>query len=264
MSDQGRLLVTCRAGDGQGAAEQGRVAVARHLGAAGDARQGLDRHIEQVAKVLTPGPRLQVHQGGARGVGGVRDVAFAAPARLGRQLPDQPGIDRTQLDLAPGRSRPAVRHPVQQPGVLGRREIGIEDQARRRLHIRLMPLGHHPRRDVRRPPILPDDGPVQGLARRGVPDHRGLALVGDADGGEPADAPGLSDHLATGLERRGPDLGRVMLDPARAREMLGQLDLADGDGLQRLVVADLESDGPARGRALVDGEDQLGHRSCLG
>ena len=76
----------------------------------------------------------------------------------------------------------------------------------------------------------------------------------------PGDAAGLADHLATGLQGRGPDFGGVMLDPARVREMLGQFDLAEGDRLEAAVLADLEGDGPARGRALVDGEDQFRHR----
>src|SRR5690606_25015549 len=90
-------------------------------------------------------------------------------------------------------------------------------------------------RRLGRTPVLPDDGAVQRLAGRRVPNHRGFALVGDADGGETADAARLPDHLATGLQRRAPDLGRVMLDPARVRKMLRQLALADGGGAVRAV-----------------------------
>src|SRR5690606_7409309 len=97
------------------------------------------------------------------------------------------------------------------------------------------------------------------FARRGIPDRRGLALVGDADGGEPAHAAGLADDLAAGLQRRRPDLGRVVLDPAGFWEMLFELDLADGDGPQASLGRAFKGDGPARGGALVDGEDQSGH-----
>ncbi len=112
---------------------------------------------------------------------------------------------------------------------------------------------------------------MQGLARPRVPDHRRLALIGDADGGEAGDAAGLADDLAAGLERRRPDFGGVMLDPAGSWEMLGQFDLADGDGTQiarlarRGVRPDLEGDRPRRGGALVDGEDQAhGFSPCGG
>jgi hypothetical protein len=32
--------------------------------------------------------------------------------------------------------------------------------------------------------VLPDEGVVEGLAGPPIPDQRGLALIGDADGGE--------------------------------------------------------------------------------
>src|SRR5690606_13975481 len=146
---------------------------------------------------------------------------------------------------------------VPQPAGSRRRQIGVEDQARRRLHRRLMPLCRQLARRLGRAPVLPDDSAVQGLARRRVPDHRSLALVGDADGGETADAARLAHHLATGLQRRAPDLGRVMLDPARLRKMLRQLDLADGDRMKGPLGRDFKRDRPCRGRALVDGEDHI-------
>ncbi|MNS83769.1 hypothetical protein D3C72_1175710 [compost metagenome] len=227
MADQGRLLVARRAVDRQGPPEQAGVAVAEMIGAAPDLRQSLHRHLEQVAQVGSPRQRPQIHQTGAAGVGGVGDMAGAP-----RQLPDQPSVDRAQLDLALLGPFPRPRHGVQQPGVFRGREIGVEDQARRRLHHGLMPFGRQPRGHVRRAPVLPDNRPVQRLAGRGVPDDRGLPLVGDAHGGEAIHAARLAHHLATGLQRRAPDLGRVMLDPARLRKVLRQLDLTDGDGAE--------------------------------
>ena len=58
MADQRRLLVPGRAGDGQGAAEQGRIAVAADLGAADDPGQGDFRNPEQFAQVVAPHPGL--------------------------------------------------------------------------------------------------------------------------------------------------------------------------------------------------------------
>src|SRR5690606_1848133 len=85
----------------------------------------------------------------------------------------------------------------------------------------------------------------------------------DADGGEPLDAAGLADHLPTGPQGRVPDFCRVVLDPAWPREMLFQLDLADGAGPQAALRRSLEGDGAGRGRALVDGEDQRLHSGRL-
>ena len=131
------------------------------IGAAPDLGQGRHRHIEQIAQVRPPLQRLQVHQARAAGVGGVGHVAGPAV-----QLPDQPGVDGAQLDLAPRRPLPRARHGVQEPGVFRGREIGVEDQAGRRLHLRLMPFRRQPRGHVRRAAVLPDDGPVQWLAGR--------------------------------------------------------------------------------------------------
>ena len=60
-----------------------------------------------------------------------------------------------------------------------------------------------------------------------VPGHDGLALVGDADPGQvrAVDA-GVVERLAGHRARHVPDLARVVLDPARAREVL--LELAVG------------------------------------
>ena len=258
MADQGRLLVTGRAMDRQGRPEQGRVAFAERVRAAADLRQDRHRDIEEGRKIRPPGAGGEVHQRGAAGIGGVGDVACAAG-----QLPDQPGLDGADLDLALRRPRPRTRHGVQQPGEFRGREIGVEDQASRRLHHRLMPGRGQGARDVRRTPVLPDDGPVQGLAVGGVPQHRGLTLVGDADGGEPPDPARLFDHRPAGLQRRGPDFGGVMLDPARMREMLFQLDLADRGGPQSALGRSLKGDGPGRGCALVDSEDEALHPGRL-
>ena len=69
--------------------------------------------------------------------------------------------------------------------------------------------------------VLPDDGAVHRLARGAVPHHGGLALVGDADGG---DVLGLTPAFFSASRQvaigRGPDVLRLVLDPARGRKML--------------------------------------------
>ena len=100
--------------------------------------------------------------------------------------------------------------------------------------------------------VLPDDRVVDGLAGLAIPDDRGLALVGDADGGDVA-RPELrpAQRLGGDGDLRRPDLLRVVLDPAGLRKDLLELLLADGhDGA---VV--IENDGARAGRALVEGED---------
>ena len=66
--------------------------------------------------------------------------------------------------------------------------------------------------------VLPDDGVVDRLAGRAVPDHGGLALVGDADAGDiarPRRRPWPAPRARSRPRR--PDLLRVVLDPAGRR-----------------------------------------------
>lgn len=101
--------------------------------------------------------------------------------------------------------------------------------------------------------VLPDDGVVDGLTRVLVPEQRGLALVGDADGLDVlAGDAGLLDGPGDDLLDVRPDLGGVVLDPARLREDLLVLLLVDGDDASVAV----EDDAAAGGGALVDGGDE--------
>ena len=89
-------------------------------------------------------------------------------------------------------------------------------------------------------------------------DDGGLTLVGDADrdhvvSGEVRVAEGEADHLARVLS----DLDGVVLDPARVREDLAVFELAGADGQPGVV----EHDRAGGRRALVDGDDVVGHDS---
>ena len=114
------------------------------------------------------------------------------------------------------------------------------------------PAASQRRAGVRGAPVLPDDGVVDRLAGRAVPDDRGLALVGDADAGDVLgrDA-GLRHGLAHGRDRRRPDFLRIVLDPARRGIDLPQFLLRGRDRREPGV----EHDGARRGGALVDGEE---------
>src|SRR5262249_41705181 len=95
---------------------------------------------------------------------------------------------------------------------------------------------------------LPDDGVEDRAPALAVPDHRGLALVGEADRG---DLGGVGDDLAEHLERRLPDLVRVVLHPAGLR-----IDLAEfGVGAVEQAAALVDGDRADAGGSLVDGDD---------
>src|SRR6476620_3631110 len=71
------------------------------------------------------------------------------------------------------------------------------------------------------PPVLPHDRLVDSLTRLPVPDQRGLALVGDTYRGAVGRLGGcLGECALDRVDRGAPQIFRLMLDPARGREML--------------------------------------------
>ncbi len=247
-----------------GLAEEGRLLVAgdprhRHLAAelggravdvGGGQRLGQLRRVdaEQRAELLVPGEAADVEEHRPRGVGVVGGVAPG-------QLEEQPGVDRAEggplgaLDVA------------QQPLDLGRREVGVEDEPGALAHQRLVAGGAELVAALGRAPVLPDQRPVNRLAGRRVPGEDRLALVGDPDPVQVGalDA-GVGDRLHGDLPRDVPDFRRVVLDPARPREVLLELRVgAAGD--PPLLVED-QAGGP--GRPLVDREDHSSPRAIIG
>ena len=68
------------------------------------------------------------------------------------------------------------------------------------------------------------------FARFAIPDEGGLALVGDADGGNVVVADvGSADGVCYHSDLAGPDFVCIMFDPSRLREELGKFFLGDGD-----------------------------------
>ena len=112
----------------------------------------------------------------ARGIGGVGRVHLAAG-----QPPDQEAVDRAGEKLAALGALARAFHIVEQPGDLGAGKIGVEQQAGLFREFLLQPLLLQLLAERRGAAVLPDDGVVDRLAGRLVPDDDGLALVGDAD-----------------------------------------------------------------------------------
>src|SRR5262249_61452705 len=99
-------------------------------------------------------------------------------------------------------------------------------------------------------PVLPYDGAMDGLARAPVPDHTGLALVGDADRGDAAGPQlGGGERLARGLNRRAPDVVRIVLHPTRGGVVLGELPLREAEQGE----VGVEPDATRGCGALIDG-----------
>ena len=190
---------------------------------------------------------MDVAQERARRVAGVRHVALAAG-----QLPDQPGVDRAESQLAGLRTLAATVDVIQDPGRLRGREVGVQQEAGLALHGFSVAVPLELRTHVRRAPVLPDDRVVDRLAALAVPDYGRLALIRDAErrhvrGGRPRRVQRLGEH---GL-LRGPDAARIVLDPARLREDLLELPLRGGP---HAPVA-IEEDRARAGRTLVERHD---------
>ena len=86
---------------------------------------------------------------------------------------------------------------------------------------------------IRRSPILPHDGVGERFAGGAVPQHRGLALIGNADARElvGCDA-GVIDCLPAAAQGGLPDLFGVVFHPAVMGKMLGELMLPCTDYLK--------------------------------
>jgi hypothetical protein len=135
-------------------------------------------------------------------------------------------------------------------------KYGIEQEtgagAEERLEFFLFQLGAKRRRAA----VLPDDGGRERLAGGAVPEQGGLALVGEADGGDVvAGEAGVAQRefgrAACGL----PQIARVVFDPAGAGKMLREFLLGAGARPAAMV----EDDG-TRGRgALVERQNEAGH-----
>ncbi len=175
------------------------------------------------------------------------------------QPPQQIAIDGAEHQLPALGTLARAWDVVEDPRDFGAGEIGIDDQAGSGRYHRLMALGLQAGADIGGAAVLPDDGAMHRLAGGAVPHDSGLALVGDADRGDVfRGEAGLLDRLAADRCRRGPDILRLMLDPARRGKMLRKFLLRRcGDG----NVAS-KHDGARGCGALIDGQHK-GHWRCF-
>src|SRR5207237_1136317 len=213
-----------------------------------DLPQYRPRHLDLAEELRIPVERLEVHQHRARGIAVVGDVRpTLGPAG---QPPDDPGIDVAEEQVAAlGRSTGA-RDVVEDPLDLRPREVGGHDQSGLGLDGRLDAVVDQLLTDVDGAGVLPDDGVVNRLAGLLLPDHGGLALVGDADARELVGLDAFLLHRALDHALRLlPDLHRVVLDPTGLGINLLVFEVVGRDDLA--IVA--EHHEARSGGALVDG-----------
>jgi hypothetical protein len=161
----------------------------------------------------------------------------------------------SQLSMVPKASSPRLGtrtcawHVVQQPLQLGGRKIGVDHEAGLFLDQSRLALAAQFVASCCGAPVLPDDGIGHGLAGGAVPQHRGLALVGDAYGqlARAGNGAQLLERLLRHGTLRRPDFVRVVFHPAGLGENLAKLLLRRCHGL----ASPVEHNGARAGRALV-------------
>ena len=176
------------------------------------------------------------------------------------QLPDEPGLDSAEQQLAALCALACAGNVLKQPVQLGTGEVGVDDEAGLGAEGVGQALGLERVAVFARAAALPDDGVVDGLACDLIPDDGGLALVGDADG---SDVGGSRADLLHGFDGyaklRSPDLICVVLHPAGLGENLGELPLRDAAHFAALI----EKNAAIGSRAGVQGHDVFCHEYVL-
>jgi len=175
LPEQRRLLIAGDAADDQRLAQDRLGQHAEGVRRWVDVRQDGARHAQQAQQLRVPIARVDVEQHRARRIRRICDVRAVAG-----ELPDEPGIDRAECELAALGAGARPRNLVEQPGDLGAAEIRINHQPGLLFYEFLNPFFFQLRTNLRGAPVLPDDGVVDRLAGLPVPDDGGLALVGDA------------------------------------------------------------------------------------
>ena len=172
------------------------------------------RNVEERQQVVIPIERMDIKECGTAGVGVVGGKDLAAG-----EVVDEPGVDGAKHEVARRRALARAVDVVENPLHLGCREIRIEREPRAGAHQLFCALLDQLVNQRRGAAALPYDGVIDGLAAYAVPHHRGLALVGDADGG---DAVGMDATLKLNLHHdrdlAGEDRHGVLLYPTGARK----------------------------------------------
>ena len=145
---------------------------------------------------------------------------------------------------------------IEQPADLQAAEVGAERQPGLRAKAVRPAVAGKLGDVVIYPRVLPDQRVGYWLAGLTVPKHRGLALIGDADGGEIGSVTlrplqSLRNDVLGGP----PDLLGIMLDPSRLGIDLLMLFLRGSDNL----AGSVEHAEARAGCSLIDRADVVGH-----
>jgi hypothetical protein len=155
-----------------------------------DPRKQAARNLEGGQQVLVPIETAQIHELSPARVGHVGQMR-AARGTAG-EIPQQPGIDRPEQDLAARGGAAQPRHLIEQPAKFQCAEIAGERQAGLGAEAVLPFLAAIVRHQPFRPRVLPDQSVMKRRSAAAVPDDGRFALIRDAERGDVA---GLKPRL---------------------------------------------------------------------
>ena len=197
------------------------------------------------------------------------DVAEKRAARIGHvgdvmpaggQIPHEPTVDGAEGEFAALSAAARSRHMLEQPGELRGREVGIEQKPRAARDLRLVAGRAQRCAELRRAPILPDDRTGNRFTAATIPKYGSLALIREAERGHVGTCgASLGEYLGDEGQLLLPDLARVMLDPARLREVLGDGALSARDCSAVMI----KENGARTCRALVERKNEVAHRRAI-
>ena len=133
------------------------------------------------------------------------------------EVEQQPRVDRAEREIVVGLHAAVGEHPFE----LGAAEVRVEHEASALAYERQCAIGLELVAALGGAAVLPHDCSVQWGACRAAPSNGGLALIGDTNSHRQRveTAQDVVDGFFGGL----PDFERIVLDPARLREELGEL-----------------------------------------
>ena len=224
LTKQSALLIAGHAANRHVAAQPLGLCSAKVAGRRLNLRQHRRRNAKQGQQLIVPAVGVHIKKHGACCIADIGCMHSAAT-----ELPHQPRVHRAKRQLPRFGHGARARHVVQDPLQFGRRKIGVKHQASFLLHHGCKTRLAQAHTFGLRPPVLPNNGVVNGLAGVAPPHQCGFALIGDAHGGNLFAAQArLLQNLSRCGELAGPYFLRVVLYPARLGVNLLQFHLCLG------------------------------------
>ena len=176
LAEERRLLIAGSSGNRNTVADRAVFCISENAARGFHLRQHLSGNGQSVQYFITPFQLVDIKH---HGPGRIRVVCRMN--LTSGQVPDQPGIHRTEKKLSFFRLLTGSRHIIQNPFQLGSGEIGIRNEPGVLPDIFTEALRFQYIDDRRRSPALPYDGVIYRLSGIFIPHNGRLTLICDTD-----------------------------------------------------------------------------------